>query len=306
MPVRIEVIKDNAAGIFPDPAWTWMADDVAEAERFSDGVLVNTFEDLEPTYIELLAKAKGKKVWPVGPVSLCNKLASDLASRGDTASIGEEQCTEWLDSKEPRSVLYVSFGTLVKYPLAQLMEIGLGLEATLLPVIWVIKSRALKSDVEDWLAQGFEERTKGRILIIRGWAPQVMILSHPAVGGFLTHCGWNSLLEGITAGIPVLTFPGFFDQFFNEGLMVDVLKLGISYGLKNPFWEGGMAREVVTRTVMKLMARSGEGEELRRRATEMGQKARSTMETGGSSQQALAQFISEVRLLAEKHGISGL
>ena len=97
-----------------------------------------------------------------------------------------------------------------------------------------------------------------------------------------------------------------FDQFFNERFLVDVLKLGISYGLKNPFWEGGMAREVVTRTVMKLMARSGEAEEMRRRATEMGQKARSTMETGGSSQQALVQFISEVRLLAEKHGISGL
>ncbi|CAA7403130.1 unnamed protein product [Spirodela intermedia] len=307
LPVRIEVTMAQAPGIFPLPDWKWMSDEVSEAESSSHGTVVNTFASLEHGYISLYEKVKGKKVWAVGPVSLCNKLATDAASRGDKAVINEEKCLTWLDSREPRSVLYASFGTLVGYPLAQLVELGMGLEAAQRPIIWVIKAGELQSAVEEWLAEGFEERTRDRILIIRGWAPQMTILSHPSIGGFLTHCGWNSSLEGIAAGVPLLTWPGFADQFLNERFLVDVLRVGISCGMKRPFWDETVIsgdvkvkREDLKKAVERLMGNGIEAHELRKRTTELRNMARCAMDVGGSSEESLMQFINEVSLLAKK------
>jgi UDP-glucosyl transferase 73C len=86
-----------------------------------------------------------------------------------------------------------------------------------------------------WISEDrFEERIKGRGLLIRGWAPQLLILSHPSVGGFLTHCGWNSIIESISAGVPMLTWPLFGDQFMNEKLVVQVQKIGVRVGVEDP------------------------------------------------------------------------
>jgi UDP:flavonoid glycosyltransferase YjiC (YdhE family) len=87
--------------------------------------------------------------------------------------------------------------------------------------------------MEKWLlGDGFEERVKGRGLLIRGWASQVLILSHPAIGGFLTHCGWNLTLERICGGIPMITMPLFDERFFNEKLIVQVLEIGVRVGVE--------------------------------------------------------------------------
>ncbi|KAJ1376404.1 UDP-glycosyltransferase family, conserved site [Sesbania bispinosa] len=106
-----------------------------------------------------------------------------------------------------------------------------GLEATKRPFIWVIRGAYGREEMEKWLLEeGFEERVKGRGLLIKGWAPQVLILSHKAIGVFLTHCGWNSTLEGICAGVPLVTFPLFGEQFYNEKVVVQVVKSGVSVG----------------------------------------------------------------------------
>ncbi|MED6203317.1 UDP-glycosyltransferase, partial [Stylosanthes scabra] len=109
------------------------------------------------------------------------------------------------------------------------------MEATNKPFIWVIRDGKHLQELENWIKEeGFEERNKDKGLIIRGWAPQVLILSHPAIGGFVTHCGWNSTLEGITAGVPMITWPLFADQFLNEKLVTHVLKVGVSLGVEVP------------------------------------------------------------------------
>ncbi|KAI0515675.1 hypothetical protein KFK09_008341 [Dendrobium nobile] len=104
---------------------------------------------------------------------------------------------------------------------------ALGLEVSKNSFIWVVRSGD-----NDWVPEGYEERIKGRGMVIREWAPQLLILNHIAVGGFVTHCGWNSSLEGICAGLPMVTWPLYAEQFYNEKLLVDVLKFGVEVGSK--------------------------------------------------------------------------
>ncbi|KAJ1376402.1 UDP-glycosyltransferase family, conserved site [Sesbania bispinosa] len=107
-------------------------------------------------------------------------------------------------------------------------------------------------ELEKWIKEdGFEERTNGQSLIIRGWAPQLVILPHPAIGGFITHCGWNSTLEAICAGVPMITWPLFADQFFNERQVVEILKIGVKVGVERPLEEE--ETDVLLRWLEKLL-----------------------------------------------------
>ncbi|KAL4605639.1 hypothetical protein ACB092_09G044600 [Castanea dentata] len=262
-----------------------------EAEMASYGIVMNTFEELEPWYIKEYKKARMDKVWCVGPVSLCNRNDLDKAQRGNKASIDEHQCMKWLDSREPNSVVYACLGSLCNLISSQLIELGLALEASKRPFIWVIKGGDKLQELENWIAEDqFEERIKGRGLIIRGWAPQVLILSHPTIGGFLTHCGWNSTLEGICAGIQMLTWPLFADQFLNEKLVVQVLKIGFRIGVEDPLkWGeeeeiGVLAKkEDIKMAIDRLMDEGEEREARQKRAKELSQMAKGALEEGGSS-----------------------
>ncbi|KAM0902722.1 hypothetical protein ACQ4PT_019033 [Festuca glaucescens] len=122
------------------------------------------------------------------------------------------------------------FGSLAQKLPKQLYEVGHGLEDSGKPFLWVVKDSEVASpEAQEWL-QALEARTAGRGLVVRGWAPQLAILSHRAVGGFVTHCGWNSLLGSIAHGVPVVTWPHFADQFLN----VDVLGIGVPVGVSLP------------------------------------------------------------------------
>ncbi|KAL1534595.1 Scopoletin glucosyltransferase, variant 2 [Salvia divinorum] len=136
-------------------------------------------------------------------------------------------------------------------------------------------------------------RNKG--LIIRGWAPQVMILNHAAVGAFVTHCGWNSTLEGVCAGVPMVTWPVFAEQFFNEKLVTEVLGTGVSVGNKR--WmlseSEGVQRDAVARAVEEVMVGGGAAE-MRRRAENYKEMAKKAVEEGGSSYHSLNALIEEL------------
>ncbi|CAL2278045.1 unnamed protein product [Prunus armeniaca] len=157
----------------------------------SNETLVCNFYEHEPAYADHYRKFLGIKAWHIGPTFLCNK---------DTyAYLDEHECLKWLNSKTPNSVVYVSFGSVIKFDDAQLLEIALGLEASGQQFIWVVKKeKSDEENKEDWLPEGFEKRVKGRGLVIRRWAPQVPILEHQAVEGFVTHCGWNSVIEAVS------------------------------------------------------------------------------------------------------------
>eukprot|EP00268_Persea_americana_P049914 TRINITY_DN5392_c0_g1_i1.p1 TRINITY_DN5392_c0_g1~~TRINITY_DN5392_c0_g1_i1.p1 ORF type:complete len:228 (-),score=50.92 TRINITY_DN5392_c0_g1_i1:11-694(-) len=225
-----------------------------------------------------------------------------MAERGKKAFIDPTQCTDWLGSREPGSVLYVCFGSLCQLSGAQLMEIAVALEASGRPFIWVVKNTDRME--EEWTPDGFEERMKGKGLIIRGWAPQVVILNHPAVGGFVTHCGWNSVLEGVSAGVPMVTWPMFAEQFYNEKLITRVLRTGVEVGTK--VWARSketrpmMKREVIERAVAQLMGGGDDADERRRRARELGEKAKKAVENGGSSYMDLDRLIEDLKLYSHQ------
>ncbi|TVU32998.1 hypothetical protein EJB05_24767, partial [Eragrostis curvula] len=271
-----------------------------EAMRTADGVVVNTFLDLEAPFVACYEAALRKPVWTVGPLSLVNRDADAAASRGRLAAANRKAIAAWLDEQAPDSVVYVSFGSLARKLPKQLFEVGHGLEDSGKPFLWVVKdSEAAEPEVQEWLMD-LEERVAGRGLVVRGWAPQLAVLSHRAVGGFLTHCGWNSLLESIAHGVPVVTWPHFGDQFLNEKLAVDVLGVGVPIGVTAPVFLLGdeavpVVRGDVVRAVSALMGGGKEADDRRRKAKEYTEKARRAMEKGGSSYEDLTRLVESFR-----------
>ncbi|KAF2294729.1 hypothetical protein GH714_015765 [Hevea brasiliensis] len=242
---------------------------VKEAELKSFGVLVNSFYELEPTYADHFRKVLGAKAWHIGPIFLCNSNIEDKAKRGKEASIDENQCLKWLDSKQHNSVVYICFGSIAKFRASQLLEIAMALEDSGQQFIWVVRKN--KNDVRDnevWLPEGFEERIEGKGLIIRGWAPQVLILEHEAVE----------------------------EQFYNEKLVTQVLGIGVAVGAQQ--WarvvDDSVKKEAIRKAVTHLMA-SEEAEEMRFRAKKLGEMARKAIEVGGSSHSDFNCLIEELR-----------
>nr|UYE91527.1 putative glycosyltransferase [Anoectochilus roxburghii] len=284
---------------YTGPGWSKFRESVLEAGESADGVVLNSFAELEPWYLKTYREAINKPVWPIGPLSLYKEDSVVKAARGQASSVDNLQLFQWLDKQEAGSVVFVSFGSIAMNTAAQMMELGHGLEASGRPFVWVVKEVAEGREapvLEEWLA-GLDKRLDGRGVLIRGWAPQAMILEHAAIGGFLTHCGWNSTLESVAAGVVMATWPHFADQFLNERLVVDVLGIGVAVGVKEPTIIGveetvvKVNRGEVERAVERLMGEGEEAEERRGRARELGEKARCAMEEGGSSWVGLQEVI---------------
>lgn len=183
-------------------------------------------------------------------------------------------------------MLYVCFGSLYEFAESQLLEIALGLESSNICFIWVIKSDAFLL-----LDKDFEERVKDRELIIKGWAPQVLILNHPAVGGFMTHCGWNSVLESVSSGVPMITWPLFAEQFYNGNFVLTHWKIGVGVGVESGLAWGEeekigvlVRRDRVEKVVSQFMINGGEEVEgMRKRASKLSELAKIAVSKGGSS-----------------------
>lgn len=274
--------------------WIELFNRAMEAEEKSYGVIVNSFYELEPEYADFYREVIGRRAWHIGPVSLCNRENEAKFQRGKDSSIDEHECLKWLDTKKPKSVVYICFGSLAEVSTSQLQEIAMGLEASGQDFIWVVR-RTNEDKNEEWLPYEFEKRMEGKGLIIRGWAPQMLILDHEAIGAFVTHCGWNSTLEGISYGVPMVTWPVFAEQFYNERLVTEFLKTGIAVGAKK--WNRTVEASVKCEDIKEAITRVMIGEEaleLRSRAKKMKELARQAVEVGGSSYCATYSLIQEL------------
>ncbi|KAL6335760.1 hypothetical protein AAG906_039523 [Vitis piasezkii] len=261
--------------------------EAGKADMESWGVVVNSFEELESEDIAALESFYGNdaKAWCVGPLLLCDQIEDD---EGANEPKKENQTSypyiEWLDKQDgPDTVLYVSFGTQARLSNMQMDEIALGLEMAMHPFIWVVKSQT-------WLApEGWEERVKRRGLIVRTWVEQRRILAHPKVGGFLSHCGWNSVLESLSMGVPMLAWPMGAEQPFNAKVAE---RLGAGMRILEVVGEGTgtIGSEIICDKVKELMC-GAEGRKARERAQELKRMTRQAVKKGGSSDRTLNELI---------------
>ncbi|OIT32957.1 PREDICTED: UDP-glycosyltransferase 89B2-like [Nicotiana attenuata] len=272
------------------------------ADIASHGLVVNTFTELESVYLDHLMKDLGHdRVWAVGPVlppheeNDTNNFGS--SNRGGSSSILASEILAWLDTCEDNSVVYVCFGSQAVLTNKQMEELAIALEKSGVKFIWSAK-RATKGHVSNdygVIPSWFEEKVAGRGLVIRDWAPQVLILKHRAAGAFLTHCGWNSTLEGLVAGVPMLTWPMGADQFANANLLVDEHKVATraSEGAKTISNSDELA---------KLLAEAveGKGVERRERASELRKAASNGIKEGGNSFKDLEMFVKHLSEEATK------
>ncbi|CAN1846584.1 UDP-glucose iridoid glucosyltransferase [Linum perenne] len=247
--------------------------------RSSSAVIWNTMNCLESSLLEQVKQQCKAPIFTVGPM---HKFAPPIS----TSLLKEDYtCMPWLDEQPPNSVIYVSLGSLACISETELAEMAWGLANSNLPFLWVVRPGLVRGT--NTLPEGFKQAVGDRARIVQ-WAPQKEVLAHKAVGGFWSHCGWNSTVESIAEGVPLICRPNFADQKVTARYVTHVWRVGFQL-------EGDeLGRDEVATTVRKLMIEE-EGEEIRRIAEEM--KVRVEIETrkGGSSINDLEKLVSMIR-----------
>ncbi|GMN39187.1 hypothetical protein TIFTF001_008412 [Ficus carica] len=247
-----------------------------------DFILCNTVHELE---LETILALQGKKpTYAIGPIFPSGFTKSIVPTSLRT----EFDCTEWLDSKPHGSVLYISFGSCALCSKNDIEEIAMGLLLCEVNFIWAMRPNIVRYDEDYILPAQFLDQIKGRGLVVT-WTNQIEVISHPSVGGFLTHCGWNSILESIRCGVPLLCFPLLMDQPTNRKLVVDDWRIGLNLR------DGkSLTREEVAEKIGRLMSGKS-AEELRKEMIKMRQTLENALAINGSSEKNLCQFITDVK-----------
>nr|UXB92758.1 glycosyltransferase [Helleborus thibetanus] len=265
---------------------------VATSLPKSSGIIVNSFESLEPQALEAISDGICVLDAPTPPIYCIGPLIAD-ADRSDTGKAHE--CLNWLDLQPSRTVVFLCFGSLGLFSEAQLKEIATGLENSGLRFLWVVRTPPTDNETKRFIAPaepnldallpaGFLDRTRDRGLVVKSWAPQVEVLSHESVGGFVTHCGWNSVLEAICVGVPMVAWPLYAEQRLNKVVMVEEMKIALKLEESE---EGFVCANELEKRVRQLMD-SDEGKIIREQTAKMSKEANAAMGVGGSSLNALS------------------
>ncbi|KAK7320504.1 hypothetical protein VNO77_30037 [Canavalia gladiata] len=264
----------------------------------SDGWICNTVQEIEPLGLQLLRNYLQLPVWTVGPLLPPAELKGSKHRAGKEPGIATEACMEWLDLKDENSVVYICFGSQNTISASQMMALAEGLEESGKAFIWVIRP-PFGFDMngefrEEWLPKGFEERMKDtkRGLLVRKWGPQLEILSHRSTGVFLSHCGWNSVLESLGNGVPLIGWPLAAEQAYNVKMLVE--ELGVAVELTRTV-ESVICGDEVKKVIDVAMDPEGKGKEMKEKANEIAEHMRiATTQRGeekGSSVRAMDDFI---------------
>ncbi|KAL7127999.1 hypothetical protein ABFS83_14G286600 [Erythranthe nasuta] len=271
----------------------------------ADGILVNSFLGLEAQAFHALEQGHPRTppVYPVGPLIRTTTATSSPSPSDDD---DDHACLGWLNNQPPKSVLFVSFGSGGTLSTEQFIELAFGLEMCRHRFLWVVRTpqentsaaylntnnkSGTKDNPLEYLPKGFLERTKDRGFVVATWAPQIRVLSHGSVGGFVTHCGWNSILESSVFGVPMIAWPLCFEQKMSAVFLRDGLRGAIR--VKPNELNGVVKRDHFSEVVKQLMDDEGEpGIKIRKRMMEVKIAAADVMDQEhGSSALSLSQLV---------------
>ncbi|GLU05944.1 hypothetical protein SLE2022_230170 [Rubroshorea leprosula] len=270
---------------------------ICKGHPLAAGIMVNSFMDLEPDAFKALMDPTSNlaPICPVGPLVQTGSVHQVEGFNNNN----NNNCLKWLDEQPSGSVLYVCFGSGGTLSQDQVNELAIGLETSRQRFLWVVKSPHDKAtnatyfgvesigDPFDFLPNGFLERTKGVGLVVPSWAPQAQILSHGSTGGFVTHCGWNSTLESIVHGVPLIAWPLYAEQRMNAVLLADDLQVALRVKAKE---NGVVGREDIAEYAKELIA-GEEGKLFRNRMQKLKDAAKNVLSPDGSSTKSLAQMV---------------
>nr|UHB15559.1 UDP-glycosyltransferase [Paris polyphylla] len=259
-PLRVQDLPEGVVSGNLESVFARMLHRMADELPNAAAVALNTFRGLDPD-LDHEFESKFKRALYVGPLNL---LVPQPAGQDD------HNCVPWLDSQEPATVAYISFGTLICPPPMELAELAAGLEASGAPFLW-----SLKDGAREHLPAGFLDRTKDRGVVVP-WAPQVLVLGHKAAGVFVTHCGWNSVMESVTAGVPMLCRPFLGDQRLNAGVVSHVWRIGAGF-------EAGVVTRDAMSTALSSVLQGEEGKRMRARIRDIREKATLAVAPQGGS-----------------------
>ncbi|XP_037494230.1 UDP-glycosyltransferase 88A1 [Jatropha curcas] len=259
----------------------------------SVGIIANTFESLETRALKAISDGLCVPNKTTPPIYCIGPLITSSTEKNG----GVPECLTWLDSQPSRSVIFLCFGSLGLFSKEQLREIAIGLERSGQRFLWVVRnppsdnqtlatSPQSDPDLDSLLPDGFLDRTKDRGYVVKTWAPQVAVLNHNSVGGFVTHGGWNSVLEAVSAGVPMVVWPLYAEQRINKVLLVEEMKIALPI---NESKNGFVAVSEVEKRVTELMD-SDTVNSVRERTVAMKIAAEEALSEGGSSRVALTRL----------------
>ncbi|KAK1695147.1 hypothetical protein QYE76_011844 [Lolium multiflorum] len=290
MPERVSItsaeVPDTIAKILDpeDPVSRFIIDHFGESDERRWVVLVNSFATVDEDYVAALMSfyQPDARAWLVGPMFLA---AGDMPEREEEHD--PEGCLPWLDERAVRSetAIYVSFGTQAYVSDEQLDELACGLVRSGHPFLWAVRSAAWSPPVE--------VGPRGRI--VHGWMPQRSVLAHRAVGGFVSHCGWNSVMECLAAGKPVLAWTIMAEQHLNAYHVADIIGAGVRMMVVKVAGGTVVETAAVERKVRRLMDAGEEGRKMREKASWAQQAANAAVSDGGTSRVALMKLVEELQ-----------
>ncbi|GJN38723.1 hypothetical protein PR202_gb27791 [Eleusine coracana subsp. coracana] len=296
MPDHVQVAAEElpygvAKRADPDnPVTRFFAEVIGDSDVRSWGVLVNSLAALDGDYVSALESfyGPGARAWLAGPMFLAATVG-ELDGEQDP-----EGCLAWLDDQAAGSVIYLSFGTQAHVKDAQLDEILHGLARSGHPFLWAVRCDTWSPPVD----------SPHNGLVARGWVPQRSVLAHASEGGFVSHCGWNSVMESLAAGKPLLAWPMIAEQHLNARHVANVLGVGVRMDVRGGM-EGVVGRGEVEEKVRELMdADSKKGKRMREKAAWAQQEAKSAVSAGGSSTLALDNLLEELQKSYGDHVIA--
>ncbi|KAG8070090.1 hypothetical protein GUJ93_ZPchr0006g41448 [Zizania palustris] len=276
-------VADVPSFLLPSNPYKSLTDAIVQQIRTIDKaswVFVNSFSELERDVVAALpgVKPPPPPLIPVGPLIELEG-NEDASVRGDMIKAADN-CVGWLDAQPPRSVVYVSLGSVVVLSADEVAEMAHGLDSTGRPFLWVVRP-----DCRALLPEGFLDAVADRGMVVP-WSPQDQVLAHPSVACFLTHCGWNSTLETVAAGVPVVAFPQWGDQCTDAKFLVEDFKMGVR--LRAPL------RRDAVRDVLEAALSGPDADAMLSSAKALSTAARKAVTTGGSSDRNVEAFVDEV------------